>query len=564
MATEVGVGYVSIVPSAKGFGAKLSRDVDTEMAPATKSASSKFAGMAAAAGGALAAMGLGRFVMRSIQASSDLAESMSKVEVVFGDNAAAIQAWADTSATAFGQSKQQALEAAGTFGNLFTSMKIGGGQSAEMSTKLVELAGDLASFNNIDPTEALDALRSGLVGETEPMRRLGVNMNEATLKAKALELGLGDGVAVLTPAQKAQAAYALILEQTTNAQGDFARTSGGLANKQRIATAQFEDASAALGDTLRPILTEVMTVVSDLLAKFTDLPGPVQAIIIGVLALAAAAAILAPAIMAVGGAIGILTSPIGLIVAAIAALVAGLVWAYNNVDWFRDAVDTAWDVIQEAVREVVLYWKTVLWPTIQAVFEKIVTVIRWYISIWRKIWDTAWSIVETVVGWVTTAWRGFFTVIRKLGDLVASVFDGLPDPIKAVINWIADKIEWIIGKIQGAWDFLMQLIGLQNTTEGDPNGASGGGDSGGTGWASGGFVPTDTKGTVHGGEFVLTRQQVAQVGVGRLESWRKGGQPPGGGGFNVGQVVINNPRPEPASDSLPRSIRKLAYLGGTA
>ena len=122
-----------------------------------------------------------------------------------------------------------------------------------MSTSVVELAGDLASFNNVSPQEALEALRSGLVGETEPLRRFGVNINDAALKAQALKDGLIKSTKEgLTPAQKAQAAYSLIMEQTKTAQGDFARTSDGMANKTRIASAQFKDAAASLGNDLLP------------------------------------------------------------------------------------------------------------------------------------------------------------------------------------------------------------------------------------------------------------------------------------------------------------------------
>lgn len=208
-------------------------------------------------GGAIAGFGGGAaiaaFAKDSIKAASDLSESVSKAKVVFGESSKEVLKFAENSATAFGQSRQQAIEAAGTFGNLFVSMKIGVKESAGMSTSLVKLASDLASFNNTDPTEALDALRSGLLGETEPLQRFGINLNEASLKAEAMALGLKIVSGNLNPAQKAQAAYSLILKQSTTAQGDFARTAGGLANQQRIANAQFEDAKAVLGEKLLPI-----------------------------------------------------------------------------------------------------------------------------------------------------------------------------------------------------------------------------------------------------------------------------------------------------------------------
>lgn len=218
-----------------------------------------------------------QFAKKIISSASDLNETMSKVNVVFGKNADSVIAWSKTSASAMGLSQQKAAEAAATYGNLFTAMGIGTGTSEKMSTQLVQLAGDLASFNNVDPAAALDALRSGLVGETEPLRQFGVNLNDADLRQKAMQLGLVKTTKeVLPAAARAQAAYALILEQTTTAQGDFARTSSGLANQQRILNAEWENAQAGLGKALVGPAQNAVGALNDLLSVFNALPEPVQ------------------------------------------------------------------------------------------------------------------------------------------------------------------------------------------------------------------------------------------------------------------------------------------------
>lgn len=219
--------------------------------------------IAGALAGATAAVGGLSFKLAN--EASDLNESMSKVGVVFGDWAEDVIHFSEGSAAAFGMSQQAALEAAGTYGNLFDAMGIGKEKTTEMSTGLVQLAGDLASFNNMDPTEVLDALRSGLTGETEPLKRLGVNINQARLEAKALEMGLWDGETAISAAAKAQATYALVLEDTANAQGDFARTSDGMANQQRILGATFEDVMAKLGQAAIPIFEAILPKVTDAL-----------------------------------------------------------------------------------------------------------------------------------------------------------------------------------------------------------------------------------------------------------------------------------------------------------
>jgi hypothetical protein len=106
-----------------------------------------------------------------------------------------------------------------------------------MSKTLVQLAADLASFNNTSVDDALVALRSGLSGEAEPLKRYGIALSDARMRQELMAQGVKDLGATLTPLQKTQAAYTLILKDSKLAQGDFARTSTGLANEQRIAAA---------------------------------------------------------------------------------------------------------------------------------------------------------------------------------------------------------------------------------------------------------------------------------------------------------------------------------------
>lgn len=200
----------------------------------------------------------------SIQASSNLQESINKAGVVFGQSANDVVVWARTLDNSFGQSQQQALEAAGGFGNLFTAMGLARDEAANMSIDLVELASDLASFNNIDPALALEKLRAGLIGETEPLRSVGVLLNETVVAAKAMELGLAGTKKELTEQDKVMARYAIILDQTSNAQGDFSRTSNDTANSQRRLAAIFENLSARVGSSLRPAYTSIINTLIDI------------------------------------------------------------------------------------------------------------------------------------------------------------------------------------------------------------------------------------------------------------------------------------------------------------
>lgn len=209
--------------------------------------------------------GVTDFLGDSAKAASDLAESLGKSNVVFGANADEIEEWAARGAQAFGLSKQAALEAAGTYGNLFQAFGVGRDEATKMSTTLVELAADLASFNNTSIEEAIQALRSGLSGETEPLKRYGIAISDARMRAELLAQGYKNLGSTLTPLQKTTAAYALVLKDSALAQGDFARTADGVANKQRILNAEIENLKADVGQGLLPLEREWLSVSGNLL-----------------------------------------------------------------------------------------------------------------------------------------------------------------------------------------------------------------------------------------------------------------------------------------------------------
>lgn len=273
MPVPVGTSYVNVRPDLTNFGRELrsgmSRQVKAAGDDASRTLKTSFAdaakGAAVSFGAAFATVKVSDFLRSSIDAASDLQESLSKSSVVFGQYAHDVDNWARTTATSFGISRQEATEAAATFGNMFDAMGLSQDVSANMSRSIVELASDLASFNNIDISDAVERLRSGLLGEQEAVERLGINMSETRLKQKALEMGMGDGKKILDATSKAQAAYAIIMEDTGNAQGDFARTSGNLANQQRIMTAQWQESKAELGQGLLPVMTDVAGVINNTL-----------------------------------------------------------------------------------------------------------------------------------------------------------------------------------------------------------------------------------------------------------------------------------------------------------
>lgn len=217
--------------------------------------------LALVSGAAFAALGA-----KAISAASDFEESSAKIGEVFGDASDSVFNFAENAAQALGQSKQDVLTAAGTFGTFGKSAGLAGEDLATFSNDFTTLASDLASFNNTTPEEAIMALGAGLRGEAEPLRRYGILLDDATLRQEALRLGLIDTTKqALTPQQKVLAAQAAIYKQSSDAQGDFARTSDGLANQQRILQAELENVSIEIGEQLLPIAVKFAHFANDTL-----------------------------------------------------------------------------------------------------------------------------------------------------------------------------------------------------------------------------------------------------------------------------------------------------------
>lgn len=555
--------------------------------------------------------GLGVLAKGAVDAASDLNESMSKVSVVFGESANQITDWSKNAATSLGISQQQALEAAGTFGNLFSAMGLASDQSIDMSKGIVQLSSDLASFNNANPEEVLEALRAGLVGETEPLRKFGVNMSAARVEMEAMRLGLvkytvnqedlqkiaekgvilekdwadaakkygsesaqalkirqkiaendkkftearGGEAQELDAAAKAQAAYSLILQDTTLAQGDFARTSDGAANQQRILQARLEDTKAKIGNALLPAYTALLTFIIDKLIpgieKLSGWLGDHKEVMIGVAAGVAAAfgvwaaSSIAAAVASQSAAIAAgettiaaiaLQGAILLIPLAVAALVAGLIWAYQNVGWFHDAVDAVGRFLRDT-----------LWPILQTVagfimdhvVPAVAAAVGWFIQAHVKVAEFVAKVVEALLPVLeaiasfirdkvipaVSEMIGFFVDLgttvadtaTEIYDKFTAIWDGIKAIVEAAVDFVLEQIDRMLGPIDDALGKVGDLVGAVGGAAGGIGGALSGAAGKIPGFASGGVVPgplgSPQLAVVHGGEEVLTPGQRRGGGV---------------------------------------------------
>ncbi len=206
----------------------------------------------------------------AISNASDLNESINKTGVVFGTMTDDVLAFSKGTAKALGISRGDTLEYASSLGYLFKAVGLTDEAMANNSKTLVQRAADIASLNNLDPTEVLEKMRSGLIGESEPLRSVGVLLTEELVAQEAVNSGLAKSTQGLTDAQKMQARYNLIMKQSAVAQGDFANTSTGLANASRITQATWKDLQVTMGTLFLPAVGKGMELLQRALGGVSD------------------------------------------------------------------------------------------------------------------------------------------------------------------------------------------------------------------------------------------------------------------------------------------------------
>lgn len=390
------------------------------------------AGFQAAFVPAIATLGAASAAMwKTTQAASDLGEAADASRRVFGPAADAIADWAKTAATSAGLSETAALTAAQTFGTFGKAAGKTGDDLAGFSIGLTELAGDLASMKNTTPEEAVQALGAALRGESEPMRKYGVLLDDATLRQRALAMGITDTTKeALTPQQKVLAAQAEIFAQTADAQGNFEDTSDSLANQQRTLTAEMDNASAAIGEGFLPVLQKVVPLFQAM-ATWAKENSDTLSVLVGVIAGVAAAIVavnmamkvyqtIATIVTAVQWAMNsaFLANPITWVVLAVIALVAAFVLLWRNNEGFRDFFISMWAKIKAAVGGFVS-WVKGAWAVVVALFQY--TPVGALITHFETLKRIALQVVDAIKGAFTSLWNYLKGIFDKISGAIGKV-----------------------------------------------------------------------------------------------------------------------------------------------
>lgn len=232
--------------------------------------SAMFGKIATAATAAKVGQVLVKWGKEALEAASALQEVQNVVDVTFGESAGQIDVWAKNAITQFGLTETQAKQFASTMGAMMKSSGLAGNQIVSMSENLAGLAADMASFYNMDFETAFNKIRSGISGETEPLKQLGINMSVANLEAFALTQGITKAFDKMSQSEQIVLRYQYLMQATADAQGDFARTSDGYANGLRLLDSQINSLKTSLGTMLIPAAQEAVGWLNSLVGELTQ------------------------------------------------------------------------------------------------------------------------------------------------------------------------------------------------------------------------------------------------------------------------------------------------------
>jgi hypothetical protein len=318
-ATSKKLGVVGTAATAAG-GRVAS--AGSRFAATGKAAAGSRAGMAVAATGAsafggalgklIAAAGITQTLRSIVQLASDANETGNVLEQVFGaEGAGQVKSWSQAASSNLGRSRFQLQEFAGGLGAILDPMVQNKAKAQAMSTTLATLAVDLGSFFNATDQDALVALRAGISGEAEPLKRFGVVMQDATLQEYAHTQGIRKKLAAMSVAEKTELRYQFILARTKSAQGDAARTAGGFANSSKALKGALRDLGTEMGMAVMPTLERIVAGASKAVAAFKDWTAGTSVlqsamVVLGGVAVALGVQMLAPFILPAAAAVALI------------------------------------------------------------------------------------------------------------------------------------------------------------------------------------------------------------------------------------------------------------------
>jgi hypothetical protein len=421
-------------------------------------------------------IGLAKGAIAMTKMASRVEETMNVINVSFEDNAQQVLDWSRQFASATGRSQYELQKTASDLGALLRPMLGSADAAAGMSTSLAELSVDLASFFNVADRDVLVALRAGIVGETEPMRRLGVNMLQTNLQAYALSQGIRKSWRSMTEAEKVTLRYQYLMEQTALIQGDAARTATSYENSSKALSAALTDLGTGIGLKILPFMTKLTRAGAWVVRTFENVVAKSRIAEAGMATLAVVAGALAIKL-------AIAFAPVLLPFIKLAAIVAAAALVIDDFLVFLDGgdsiigrfIDAIWGPgsageavknLKEAWQALKVYWATTVLPALKELGGAFVEFIKETSPIWKAFFQTIAHLIRMVID----GWRELFNLISGEG---MPTFEEFADAIKytlggafeTVLGWldkIQPKLKWLIDNAQRLGGKALRMIGLDS------------------------------------------------------------------------------------------------------
>lgn len=363
----------------------------------------------------------GQQMRQAIDYASDLVEVQNVVDVTFAEGAEEVNKWSKSALDAYGLNELSAKRYSSTLGAMMKSSGLAGDEVRKMSMDMTALAGDMASFYNLSGDEAFEKIKSGISGETEPLKALGINMSDANLQTFAYSQGINKLTKDMSQAEKVQLRYGYLLSVTSDAQGDFARTQDSFSNQTKLLAEKWNAFRGEMATGLLPVLTMVIQVMNNMITV-------AQAVYDFI---SANWSVFAPLIYGIVGALTIFVTYLTLV--------------------------KTWSLICAGAQAV---WNAVMMANpIMIIVMAIMAVIGAIVALCNWIAEST-GVTESGLGVITGA---FATAGAFIYNLVIGVINAVINAVYNMIKPFASVIEWIVNAFNGGFDnvgdMFLNLIG---------------------------------------------------------------------------------------------------------
>lgn len=412
---------------------------------------------AAFVGLSIGAAELFKFGVEAVKQAAQVEKFEEAVKANFGSASQSILDFADQ-APKLGLVDDAALETAASFGILFKNLGIGHARAAEMTLGWEKLGTAIAAIKGQDPSEVIKKLTLAAAGNTRGLKAMGIVVDSTTIKTEALRLGILKQGQAMTPAIKAQAIYSLATKHLGEFQQQAAVHSDDLVNKQRVLSAEWDQARQQLGTALLPAITALVTVLAD------NLPGAIRVVTSLVKGLRPLFDEWKAIMLAV-------VAPIRIIIALLQGDWAGAWEAAKEpvlaaVEAIKGAfADPATWLVQAGLDIITGLWDgiTTEWAVVTAWFATVYTQVLSYFTgaltwlvksgtdVMTGLWTAITAVWNTIAAWfhtIQSLFVGFFTgALTWLTQKGENLFTGLQVGIKTIWSDLAGWLSGMQGRI---------------------------------------------------------------------------------------------------------------------